>query len=85
MLLSRSVGFLSGSIALAVWFVLNVGGAGAARAPRPDTKPPSTPTGLVASNITQTSLTLSWKASTDNVGVVGYDVFLNGSKVTTTP
>jgi hypothetical protein len=52
--------------------------------PKPDTRPLSTPTGVVAGKITQTSLTLSWKASTDNVGVVGYDVYLNGSKVTTT-
>lgn len=40
-----------------------------------DTQPPSDPSNLVASNVAQTTLTLSWNASTDNVGVTGYDVF----------
>jgi hypothetical protein len=40
--------------------------------------PPSAPTNLTASNITQTSATLSWTASTDNVGVDFYEVFENG-------
>lgn len=40
-----------------------------------DTQAPSAPTGLIASNITQTTATLSWNASTDNVGVTGYDVY----------
>ena len=40
-----------------------------------------------ASNVTGTGATLSWSASTDNVGVTGYDVLSNGSKVAsvTTP
>src|SRR5207244_457057 len=33
---------------------------------------PSVPTGLAATNITGTSVTLSWKTSTDNVAVAGY-------------
>jgi len=41
----------------------------------PDTQAPSVPTGLSSSNVTQTSLTLSWSASSDNVGVTGYDVY----------
>ncbi|MFC5047068.1 GEVED domain-containing protein [Aquimarina hainanensis] len=40
-----------------------------------DTQAPSAPTGLTASNVTETTLTLSWNAATDNVGVVGYDVY----------
>ena len=36
--------------------------------------PPSPPQGL-AVTATQTSLTLSWQPSTDNVGVVGYDLY----------
>lgn len=43
-----------------------------------DTQVPTTPTGLTSSNITQTSFTLSWTASTDNVGVTGYEVFAGG-------
>jgi len=48
-----------------------------------DTQAPSTPSGLVASNVTQTSLDLSWSASTDNVGVTGYDVYQDGTNVST--
>ena len=49
----------------------------------PDTTPPSTPTGLAGSNVSQTGLTLTWSASTDNVGVTGYDVYRNGTKMAT--
>jgi chitodextrinase len=53
----------------------------------PDAEAPTAPTNLAASNITQTSLTLSWTASTDNVGVTGYDIYRNstliGSSTTT--
>ena len=48
-----------------------------------DTQAPTAPTNLAASSITQSSLTLSWTASTDNVGVTGYDVFRNGTKINT--
>jgi chitodextrinase len=49
----------------------------------PDTSPPSTPGTLSASGTTSTSTTLSWGASTDNVGVTGYDVIRNGATVAT--
>jgi chitodextrinase len=48
----------------------------------PDTTPPTVPTGLVVAT-TPTSATLSWTASTDDVGVVGYHVFRNGVEVGT--
>lgn len=48
-----------------------------------DTTPPSVPSNLIASSITATSFTLSWTASTDNVGVTGYNVYQNGSLKTT--
>ena len=41
----------------------------------PDTIPPSTPGNLVASNVTSTSVDLTWLASTDDVGVTGYNVY----------
>ncbi|HMK27314.1 MAG TPA: PQQ-dependent sugar dehydrogenase [Chitinophagaceae bacterium] len=47
----------------------------------PDTQPPTAPTNLVSSAITQISFTLSWTASTDNVAVTGYDVYQNGIKI----
>ena len=45
----------------------------------PDTTPPSVPTGLNASAPSCSQINLSWSASTDNVGVVGYKVYRNGS------
>lgn len=39
---------------------------------------PSTPTNLIASSITATTFTLSWTASTDNVGIGGYEIYKNG-------
>ncbi|NML22386.1 T9SS type A sorting domain-containing protein [Pseudoflavitalea sp. G-6-1-2] len=48
---------------------------------------PSAPTNLAASNITMNSVQLNWTASTDNVGVTGYDIYngttLAGSSTTT--
>ncbi|AEI52217.1 glycoside hydrolase family 9 protein [Runella slithyformis] len=45
----------------------------------PDTQAPTVPSNLNVSNITQTSLRLTWTASTDNVGVTAYEVYQNGS------
>src|SRR5207245_2758702 len=39
-----------------------------------DTTPPSAPTGLTATAGSATAITLSWTASTDDVGVTGYQV-----------
>jgi hypothetical protein len=47
-----------------------------------DTTPPSKPTGLAATATTSSSVSLSWAAATDNVGVTGYEVFQGSS---TTP
>jgi chitodextrinase len=47
----------------------------------PDTEKPSVPTSLTSDNITETGFTLSWTASSDNIGVVGYDVFANGTRI----
>ena len=44
-----------------------------------DTQAPSVPGATSYSNIAQNSVTVSWGASTDNVAVTGYDVFMNGS------
>ncbi|MGG8498127.1 GEVED domain-containing protein [Tenacibaculum sp. TC6] len=46
-----------------------------------DTQAPTAPVSLTASNVSQTSLTLSWTASTDNVGVTGYDVYRGTTKI----
>ncbi|MWV43282.1 hypothetical protein GRF59_06520 [Paenibacillus sp. HJL G12] len=44
-------------------------------APSTDTTPPTAPANLASSAKTQTNVTLTWGASTDNVGVTGYDVY----------
>ncbi len=53
-----------------------------------DKTPPSTPTGLTVTGTTTTTASLSWTASTDNVGVTGYDIYrgttLAGTSTTTT-
>lgn len=50
----------------------------------PDSEPPSKPLNLVSADITQNSANISWDASTDNVGVQNYDVYVNGSISITT-
>lgn len=42
--------------------------------PGDDTQPPSVPAGLTAPSTTSSSISLAWTASTDNVGVTGYQV-----------
>jgi chitodextrinase len=49
-----------------------------------DTQPPSTPTQLQATATTQTSISLAWTASTDDVGVAGYRVY-DGSALVASP
>jgi hypothetical protein len=49
-----------------------------------DVQSPSVPAGLTASNITPSSFRLSWTASSDNVGVTGYEVFRDGTSAGTT-
>ncbi|MBW7473858.1 fibronectin type III domain-containing protein [Paenibacillus oenotherae] len=49
----------------------------------PDLNPPTAPTGLASTGKTATTVSLSWTASTDNVGVTGYDILRNGVKVGT--
>jgi chitodextrinase len=46
-----------------------------------DTTAPSVPTGLVATVQKGHKVALSWNASTDNVGVMGYDLYRNGALV----
>jgi chitodextrinase len=54
-------------LAVSSFSVTTSGGGG-------DTQAPSTPGNLAASGTTSTSTNLSWNASTDNVGVTGYDI-----------
>lgn len=49
-----------------------------------DTEAPTAPTDLSASNITENSADISWTASSDNVGVTGYNIYVDGSLAGTT-
>ena len=49
-----------------------------------DAQAPSVPTGLKATASPSSEINLSWTASTDNVRVIGYKVFQNGSLAGTT-
>ncbi|MGW7365496.1 glycosyl hydrolase family 18 protein [Streptomyces sp. NPDC054841] len=49
----------------------------------PGDNPPSAPGTPSASNITDTSVTLSWTAATDDKGIKNYDVLRDGTKVAT--
>lgn len=44
-----------------------------------DTEAPTVPTNVMVSNETTFSLDVSWTASTDNVGVTSYDVYVDGN------
>ena len=61
----------------------NVGAAASASTTTPgaDGQPPSVPSGLQATAMKGKKVRLSWNASIDNVGVVGYDVFRNGVQI----
>ncbi len=48
-----------------------------------DTQPPTAPSALAASGTTTTSVSLSWNASTDNVGVSGYRIFQGANQIGT--
>lgn len=60
--------------------------------PTPDTEKPTAPTNLAAGDVTSSTIALSWTASTDNVGVLYYDLYqdgvlktsINGSQTTAT-
>src|SRR5258708_5146926 len=50
-----------------------------------DTVAPTVPGGLLATAISSSQINLSWTASTDNVGVTGYNIFRGGVKIATAP
>lgn len=61
----------------------NVGAVSSANFATIDTAPPSPPGGLTASAPSSTTVNLTWVASADNVGVIGYRIFRNGSQIGT--
>lgn len=51
----------------------------------PDLAVPSTPVGVIATSITGKTAQLNWTMSTDNVGVVGYEVYKDGILIGSPP
>ena len=49
-----------------------------------DTTPPTAPANLTATAAAWNQVNLSWTASTDDVGVTGYQIFRNGTHIATT-
>jgi calcineurin-like phosphoesterase family protein/fibronectin type III domain protein/S-layer family protein len=56
-------------------------GTGACHGSSSDTTQPTAPSNLTASAVTWNQVSLNWTAGTDNVGVVGYQVFRNGIQI----
>ena len=48
-----------------------------------DTTSPSTPTSLTATAVSNSQINLTWTASTDNVGVTGYQIYRGGTLLAT--
>ncbi len=49
----------------------------------PDTQAPTTPTNLSATAVSSSQINLSWTASTDNIGVVGYHIYRDSVEIAT--
>jgi fibronectin type 3 domain-containing protein len=69
---------VTGAALALVLALVVVGSVAAAR----DRTPPTTPTNLQATNLTQTSVTLGWNPSTDKSGTVTYSVYKDGQPFT---
>lgn len=52
--------------------------------PAPDQQPPTTPSNLRVTGATQASIALAWGASTDHVGVAGYNIYVDDTLVDST-
>ena len=50
-----------------------------------DTQPPTAPTNLAYTQASGGQITLTWGASTDNVGVSNYDIYANNALLTSVP
>ena len=49
--------------------------------PAGDAQAPTAPTGLAVASATQTSISIRWGASSDNVGVAGYGIYVGTSRI----
>jgi chitodextrinase len=65
-------------VAVAAALVLAAAAQAGAAAPRRDRTPPSAPTNLRVTAVSETSVSLAWNPSTDNVGVTTYSLWGEG-------
>lgn len=73
----------SGVTNLTLYRVMASGVNGVRLEKEPESQPPTVPQNLAGVAVSQRRIDLSWNASTDNVGVEGYDVFRDNVKIAT--
>jgi Cellulose binding domain len=78
---TASFGFIGTGTGTPTNCTVNGGSCGGGPPPGPDTQPPSVPTGLQVTGTTSSTISLAWNASTDNVGVTGYEIRRDGSTI----
>ncbi|MGW6441683.1 cellulose binding domain-containing protein [Lentzea sp. NPDC055074] len=81
---STKFGFNASGGSLPVNCTINGVSCGGGTTPPTDTQAPTVPAGLRSTGVTSSSVSLAWTASTDNVGVTGYEVLLGNTVSTTT-
>lgn len=75
------------TVLVALLFVLGLSACSGSSSsvPAADRTAPSVPSGLLVTDTTQTSISLAWNASTDDVAVTGYTIIKNGFPISASP
>lgn len=81
---SVKFGFNASGGSLPTNCTINGAPCGGGTTPPADTQAPTVPAGLRSTGVTSSSVSLAWTASTDDVGVTGYEVLLGNAVSTTT-
>ena len=64
--------------------VIGLTGCGGSSSTESDLTAPSQPSNLVARSVNNTSITISWSASSDNIAVTSYRIFRDSTEIATT-
>ena len=88
-ILAGAIAIAAGSGAGIALAIHGAGGNGATTSTSPPTTPktgdaqaPTTPTGLTAKPVSASEIDLAWSPSTDNIGVTGYVIYRDDTKLT---